>query len=201
MGAVVGAIIGCAMAVVILLPLVEKSTHRMADAISRTAFGARLRRRAEPPKYSDSPGEHWLGGEHRKRRVSLLVSAPPAVADPVVLVYGAGLLGGDFLRRAGSGTFYCFGEEELLDIEIYGFIDDDPQKHGKQTFGIAILGGVADLADILKRYEEREGTRLGAVVLAIADPCSDHVQEALDTCKEFDVPFYRFGFGFRRLDK
>ncbi len=61
-----------------------------------------------------------------------------------VLIYGAGL-GGELLLREVLNN-------PELNLKPVGFVDDDPVKVGKRLKGYPILGGFADIKNIIDRY-------------------------------------------------
>ena len=64
------------------------------------------------------------------------------------LIYGAGA-GGRMLVRE-------IEENETLGLSVVGFIDDDPNKRGKKFYGYPVLGTMADLEKIIKRFSVKE---------------------------------------------
>lgn len=58
-----------------------------------------------------------------------------------ILIYGAGALGCEIRRRLEEATW--------TGLEVAGFLDDNPDLHGKQVEGRMVLGGLESLADIV----------------------------------------------------
>ncbi|MFQ5601618.1 MAG: nucleoside-diphosphate sugar epimerase/dehydratase, partial [Candidatus Krumholzibacteriia bacterium] len=85
-----------------------------------------------------------------------------------VLVYGAG--------RAGSMVARDIVQSPELGYELRGFIDDDPQKWGKEIHGTRVLGGRLDLPRHL-------GLRLREVVLAIPSLDAEARRQILSHCR------------------
>jgi len=90
-----------------------------------------------------------------------------ATLRPVV-VYGAG--------RAGSMMAREILQSPELGYELRGFIDDDPEKWGKEIHGARVLGGRHDLV----RYI---GPQLRELVLAIPSLNADARREILTWCR------------------
>ena len=63
-----------------------------------------------------------------------------------LLIYGAGIHGGLYLRER-----YLNYADELGDIHLMGFIDDDIQLHQQYTFGLQVLGGLNELESIIEK--------------------------------------------------
>jgi sugar O-acyltransferase (sialic acid O-acetyltransferase NeuD family) len=70
----------------------------------------------------------------------------------IVAIYGCG--------QNGLQAFHCLRHQP--DVEVMGFLDDDPSRHGCTYLGRPVLGGLADVPELLEK-----GLR-GAVV-AIGD--------------------------------
>ena len=85
-----------------------------------------------------------------------------------VLVYGAG--------RAGSTVARDILQSPELGYELRGFIDDDPEKWGKEIHGARVLGGRHDLVRYL-------GPDLREVVLAIPTLDADARRQILSSCR------------------
>lgn len=85
-----------------------------------------------------------------------------------VLVYGAG--------RAGSTVARDILQSPELGYELRGFVDDDPEKWGKEIHGARVLGGRHDMARYL-------GRNLREVVLAIPTLEAESRREILTSCR------------------
>lgn len=62
-----------------------------------------------------------------------------------ILIYGAGALGCDIRRRLQDAAW--------IGLEVAGFLDDNPDLHGKQVEGRTVLGGVEQLAEIVRESQ------------------------------------------------
>jgi len=76
-------------------------------------------------------------------REGLLGSRSSLVAKKRVLIVGAG--------RAGAALAKDLIATRRRDLEIIGFVDDDPDKQGSSLMGLEVLGTTADLAEIPRR--------------------------------------------------
>jgi FlaA1/EpsC-like NDP-sugar epimerase len=92
----------------------------------------------------------------------------PTAARRPVIVYGAG--------RAGSMVARDILQSPELGYELRGFIDDDPEKWGKEIHGAVVLGGRHDLARHL-------APGLREVVLAIPSLDADARREILSASR------------------
>jgi FlaA1/EpsC-like NDP-sugar epimerase len=93
--------------------------------------------------------------------------AAPARRRPV-LVYGAG--------RAGSMVARDIQQSPELGYELVGFIDDDPEKWGKEIYSVRVLGGRHELRHLV-------GPELREVVLAIPSLDAETRREVLTHCR------------------
>lgn len=71
-----------------------------------------------------------------------------------LVIVGAGNVGG----------FISYNIQEFGDYEVIGFLDDDPQKHGKVIYNAKVLGNVEHLTSLIKSYADL------SVVIGIANP-------------------------------
>jgi FlaA1/EpsC-like NDP-sugar epimerase len=85
-----------------------------------------------------------------------------------VLIYGAG--------RAGALAARDIRESPELGYELVGFLDDDPDKQGKELVGVPVLGGREQLSRYL-------GPGLREVVLAIPSLDAEQRRELLSHCQ------------------
>lgn len=92
-----------------------------------------------------------------------------------LLIIGAGDSGEKILREIDDNA--------RLTYEVIGFIDDDPEKIGRQIHGIPIIGRVAELKTIAKRFKTDE------ILIAIPSATSAQMRAIINTCKESRVPF------------
>ncbi len=64
-----------------------------------------------------------------------------------ILIYGAGVYGGLYLRER-----YLKYADELGNVHLIGFIDDNPQLYQQYTFGLQVLGGLNELSSLIKQF-------------------------------------------------
>ena len=92
-----------------------------------------------------------------------------------VLIVGAG--------QAGQAIAREFRSNPQLDMELVGFIDDDPRKN-KQIFqGLKVLGSQAGLPGLVESY------RIDEVVIAIPSATGSQVRSIVDRCHSMNVMF------------
>jgi UDP-GlcNAc:undecaprenyl-phosphate GlcNAc-1-phosphate transferase len=103
-----------------------------------------------------------------------------------VLIYGAGGAGALLLREVQ--------QNRELGLTPVGFIDDDPQKWRLRLDGVAILGGVSDLPDLIGRL------RVEQVLLAARNLPAPQMSQLLETCRERGVTVRRMRFGLDDVD-
>lgn len=84
------------------------------------------------------------------------------------LIYGAGSAGQGVLKRVLA--------DAEMKLSVVGFIDDDPQKIGKSILGFKVLGGIADLENVVRDYEIRQ------IVIGIPSPSSEVLKKTLAAC-------------------
>jgi len=114
-----------------------------------------------------SPRLAWLYlAEHRRW------SRNGAVRTVIV---GAGAAGELLLRDLQRSVEHNY--------RIVGFVDDDRGKWGNIVYGHPVLGGVADLPEIIRRYE------VGKVLIAIPRLPAARIREILSICAELKVRF------------
>ncbi len=96
------------------------------------------------------------------------------LAQPIfqrrVLIIGAGWAGrtiAQVIREDGHSTY-----------DISGFIDSDPNKHGRRIVGLRVLGGAQDLHRVVQKHGVSE------LILAITHEIHPDLFQALLTCQE-----------------
>ncbi len=65
-----------------------------------------------------------------------------------VLIAGAG--------QVGRNVAANLQQQEWTDVEVIGFLDDDPTKQGKRLDGVAVLGPLQDAPDVIEQKEVQE---------------------------------------------
>ena len=110
------------------------------------------------------------------RRVLYEKSRKPAQAFAQlrrrVILYGAGKAGRLLLREF----------ETRGDIEIAGFLDDDPTKLNSVIAGARVLGNAASLAEVARHF------RVDEVVISMATASQHTLTRILSLCREAEVP-------------
>ena len=89
-----------------------------------------------------------------------------------VLLYGAGSAGVSLWRQLAQEP----------NIEVVGFIDDDPAKIGRSVSGLSVLGNGDALSDIVAQHGVRELT------ITIANCGRNLLSKILSKCQELQIP-------------
>jgi FlaA1/EpsC-like NDP-sugar epimerase len=105
----------------------------------------------------------------RKRRKTNQQGA----ARKAVLLIGAG--------RAGVLMAAEINSRENMDLDVKGFIDDDPKKQGLVLGGKRVLGTTADLSRLVKEHD------IDHVVITIAHAARKEFKRVLDVCESVPV--------------
>jgi UDP-GlcNAc:undecaprenyl-phosphate GlcNAc-1-phosphate transferase len=102
-----------------------------------------------------------------------------------VLIYGAGYRGSTVLREIRQNEAYSFSPA--------GFIDDAPEKIGKNMNGLPILGSVEDLDEMLK------DNKISEIIISTAKIGKDKIKKLTEFCgkkgislRQFEYRFYEF---------
>ena len=96
-----------------------------------------------------------------------------------ILIYGAGSAGVTLLREIHSNP--------ALQLQVAGFIDDDPKKAGSVILGARVVGTGRDIPKLVERASLR-GVALGEVVIAMPSATGRQMREALANCKSAGIP-------------
>lgn len=91
---------------------------------------------------------------------------------PVFLI-GAG--------RAGVKTLAEIKSRGDIDIDVKGFIDDDPLKKGAIINGVKVVGTLRDLAKLLRKQP------IDHVIISIAQTSRQNIQRIVKTCEEVPI--------------
>lgn len=110
---------------------------------------------------------HRILYERRQR----LVPTPGRRARRLIL-YGAGRAGMMLLRELKTNG----------DVEVVGFVDDDPDKIGTVVLGKKVLGGGENLGDFVHEFQVEEA------VIAMATASRQTLNRILKKCKEVALP-------------
>lgn len=89
------------------------------------------------------------------------------------LIVGAGDAGQLIAREVRSNP--------RLQMDLVGFVDDDPQKHNALLQGVKVLGTQGELAEIVKSKKVVE------VIIAIPSASGSQVKSIVDRCHALDV--------------
>jgi FlaA1/EpsC-like NDP-sugar epimerase len=102
------------------------------------------------------------------------------------LIVGAGAAGDMLLRDLQRSNEHNY--------RVVGFVDDDPGKRGSIAGGRAVLGAVAELPELVKRY------RVESVLIAIPRLPARRIREILNLCTDLKVRFKILPVSFVYLD-
>jgi FlaA1/EpsC-like NDP-sugar epimerase len=92
-----------------------------------------------------------------------------------VLIIGAGAAGEKILRE-------IFDNDQLR-YDVLGFVDDDPRKLGRTIHGVAVLGSVEKLPEIVEREHIEE------VFIAIPSAGGEQMRRVVEACKDCNIPY------------
>jgi FlaA1/EpsC-like NDP-sugar epimerase len=106
-----------------------------------------------------------------RREVQRLRSV--AVETTPVLLVGAG--------RAGLMVAKEIAGRPELGLVVVGFIDDDAVKYGSMLHGKRVLGGIADIQNIAKRYSVEQA------IITIADAPGSQIREIANACRRAEL--------------
>jgi FlaA1/EpsC-like NDP-sugar epimerase/UDP-N-acetylmuramyl pentapeptide phosphotransferase/UDP-N-acetylglucosamine-1-phosphate transferase len=102
-------------------------------------------------------------------------SARPHLARANTLIVGAG--------RAGSSIVRELKDNEALDYNPVGFVDDDPTKRGVKIQGVKVLGNTEELPRLIAKHE------VAHIFIAIPSASGAQIQRIVDKCRECKVDF------------
>jgi FlaA1/EpsC-like NDP-sugar epimerase/UDP-N-acetylmuramyl pentapeptide phosphotransferase/UDP-N-acetylglucosamine-1-phosphate transferase len=97
------------------------------------------------------------------------------LAQTNTLIIGAG--------RAGSSIVRELKENEALDYNAVGFVDDDPTKRGVKIQGVKVLGSTEELPRLIAKHE------VAHIFIAIPSASGAQIQRIVDKCRECKVDF------------
>lgn len=100
--------------------------------------------------------------------------APAAAEVRRVLIVGAG--------EAGSMVVREIARNPQLGLEVVGYLDDSPAKHGKQIHGVRVYGDLSDLPGVVRDH------RVDEVIIAMPTVGGAIVRHVADACRELGVP-------------
>lgn len=97
------------------------------------------------------------------------------VVDSKVLVVGAGAAGELLVRDLLRNTPRLF--------QPFAFIDDDPNKLGKEIHGIRVVGNCDAIPEIVREWE------INLILLALPSASTEEMRRVVERCEHADVPF------------
>lgn len=92
-----------------------------------------------------------------------------------ILILGAG--------DAGEKTLREIRDNPHLGYWVVGYLDDDPEKQNRTIHSVPVLGTLADLPAIVRKYSILE------VLIAMPSVQGSIIRQVVDACKAADVPF------------
>lgn len=107
--------------------------------------------------------------------------------DVAVLIYGAGAAGELALRECQ--------QNQDLNYQPLGFIDDDPLKKGRTIHGLRVLGNIANLEALIESHQVG-----GVIVASSAIAQSESGKKAAKICSKMGVWIQRLRLEFEPLD-
>ena len=90
-----------------------------------------------------------------------------------IVIIGAGDVGEMALRELQRNVKYRY--------IMVGFIDDDPQKHGKRIHGVNVIGTIDDIPNLVKPF------RIDEAFLAISRLSSEEIRSIVRHCEEAGI--------------
>jgi len=99
-----------------------------------------------------------------------------------------GLSGGRRIVVVGAGDAGALAVREMernpqLHLVPVAFVDDDPEKQGKEIYGVLVAGGLKDLAAVVNRFNAQE------VVISIPTAPGHIIRLVTDICRIEQIPF------------
>ena len=91
------------------------------------------------------------------------------------LIVGAG--------RAGSAVVRELKENEKLEYNPVGIVDDDPSKQGLKIQGVPVLGSTRELPRLIAKHD------VAHILIAIPSATGKQMQRIIERCKESNVDF------------
>lgn len=114
----------------------------------------------------------WDEGFAKRHRVRSNHGNGNGHGKPVLLI-GAG--------RAGMLTAREISSRGNLNLDVKGFIDDDPQKQGSVISGIKVLGTTRDIPRLVRELE------IDHLVVTVVEASRRDFRRILDICKEVPI--------------
>ncbi len=92
-----------------------------------------------------------------------------------VLIVGAGDTGEKLLRE--------IDQNQKLDIEVVGFVDDNPFKQRHSIHGVRVLGNRNDIPGLVVQYQVDE------IIIAIPTATAQQIRQVVNCCESTKKPF------------
>ena len=99
----------------------------------------------------------------------------PASGRKRTLIYGAGSAGASLVRDLRQNA--------LLNYDVCGLIDDNPQKRGLVLHGVKVLGSGRELADLIRTH------RVELLLIAMPAVSGAQLTDILERCNNAGVPY------------
>lgn len=94
------------------------------------------------------------------------------------LLFGAG----------DGGAMFVKSLRDRIDIDVVGFIDDDPEKQGLTVYGYPVIGGTEDIKDIVTKYQ------VDQVTISTPSLDSDKLREVSELVQESGAKLNRMPY-------
>ena len=107
------------------------------------------------------------------RESTLLGTEVEGVKKTRILVVGAGDAGQMIVREVRSNR--------RLDLDVVGYVDDDPQKRNGLFQGVKVLGSQRQLTEIVHNYNVAE------VIITIPSATGSQIRQIVERCRPLDV--------------
>ncbi len=128
-----------------------------------------------------------LAGSRMAFRVIRQMMPPPMSEDGrKVLIYGAGDGGEMILRELTNNPEW--------NLQVVGFVDDDPLKKDKLIHGLKVFGGNGSLSSICREREVEE------ILISFRKISPERLSEVREICREADVSLKRAQLKIEAVD-
>ncbi|MBF0119165.1 MAG: polysaccharide biosynthesis protein [Desulfobacterales bacterium] len=90
-----------------------------------------------------------------------------------LMIIGAGNFGEKVLREINDNPH--------LNYNVFGFVDDNAAKHGKMIHGVSVLGGLDEITNLSKHYDE--------IIIAVATATQKQMRRIISICEKSGKKF------------